>query len=281
MKKLLFLFTVLTLFFVANGAHAIAKHLIITEIAYDPDGTIIPGEFVEIFNPTGSTISVSNWTINDNAGSQTFSATIGSGDYYVFGDGAVTNRDEALSLSLNNVGGDRVILKDDSGTIKDGVYWEGNNGWSLDTGASSSLSLCRIDTDSSEDESEWIDSCTANIGDGEDQANTSSGTVNPPTIARGRLGSWLKGCKDIQAENYKPFIKHEQSKCKYSPNTSYIAVGKYGRLKLEKRFGQHIIGNLIPKKSVYTEKEETLPIINMCYSTPMICDEPLFSVLTQ
>ena len=46
------------------------NHLVISEVLYDPVGTEPDGEWIEIFNPTGSSVALSGWKLNDNSSSQ-------------------------------------------------------------------------------------------------------------------------------------------------------------------------------------------------------------------
>ncbi|RMG33884.1 MAG: hypothetical protein D6732_11180 [Methanobacteriota archaeon] len=143
-------------------------NLIITEVLYDTPGCDSTCEWVEIFNPTSTSISVAGWTLEDNTkGNALPSVTIPSGGYLVLArDNAGFQSlygflpDGLITLALGN-SGDQLTLKDDAGTVVDFVAWESYvTGWSASAVDGtihrlSDSSQMPIDTDTGSD---WADS---------------------------------------------------------------------------------------------------------------------------
>jgi signal peptidase len=125
----------------------IASNLVINEILYDTStnqnisgqGGSNRGEFLEIYNPTFSSVNVNNWIIEDNTSSETLSNfTIPAGGYLIV-TGATEAEFEAVwtvpisTQYFQSTGGtigngfandgDSVILKDSSNTIIDQISW--------------------------------------------------------------------------------------------------------------------------------------------------------------
>lgn len=114
-----------------------ANHVVISEVLIDgvnESSASNNDEFVEIYNPTNSSVDLSNWTIDyRSASGSTFNnkyifpagTIIQSHKYYLFGGGGVTNRDnssDVVILGLGNSGGG-IFLRNSSGTTVDLLGW--------------------------------------------------------------------------------------------------------------------------------------------------------------
>lgn len=141
MAKLL-LALILALLAFSQPVHAInPSEIVINEVYYDVDsshGSETTNEWIELYNPTESSIDISNWTINDNTTTRTIpstSAIPGKGivlispnsstwDYWTI-DSGVTKIVMSIGNGLSNTG-DKLILKDSSGTTIDSTSYGGN-----------------------------------------------------------------------------------------------------------------------------------------------------------
>jgi len=118
-------------------------HIVFSEVLYDSEVYYeTEGEWIELYNPTGTTVNLGGWTIEDNSNTYTIpnGTSIGSGDYLVIADGSTHFIQKYgcgphlsdLSLRLNN-DGDFLTLKNNSGTVIDQVAWESGgssvSGW--------------------------------------------------------------------------------------------------------------------------------------------------------
>lgn len=123
----------------------IATNLIINEVLYDTTSNQdVPnrgeGEFVELHNPTNSPININNWTIADNQSTETFSdITIPANGFLIISGEPLVDfqsiwtlpagtlyfdtLDAEIGGGLSN-SGDRLILKNNNGTIIDQISWE-------------------------------------------------------------------------------------------------------------------------------------------------------------
>lgn len=122
-----FLITVVVFAFFlhSKNASAATNHIVISEIQIE--GISTTDEFVELYNPTGSSQDLTGWTLYRKTGSGTVeipiataSGTIPSHGYYLFAnsnfDGGVTpDTSYAENISDNN----SVILRDNSGVLID------------------------------------------------------------------------------------------------------------------------------------------------------------------
>ena len=139
------------------------SHVIISEVLYDTPGTDSNEEWIELYNPTSSAVDLSGWTISDN--SRTY--TIASGTIILAGGFLIFARSTTgfnalygfnpdfgdLNLALGN-SGDKLSLKDSSGTEIDFVAWENYvAGWDItaSTGQTIVRTSLTIDTDSVSD----------------------------------------------------------------------------------------------------------------------------------
>lgn len=128
-------------------AVGIPKHnVVINEILYAPSGDM--PEWIELFNRTSQTISLSGWKVSD-AGTtraliQHSLPTINANSFAVVTTDTTLFKSyfpniypvyEAKFSSLNNTSADAVVLFDERGAVMDSVYykptWGGTNGFSL------------------------------------------------------------------------------------------------------------------------------------------------------
>ena len=115
--------------------------LVLAQVGYDTPGTDSVEEFVDLYNPTASAISLDGWAIADASGSWSLPAghSVGAGAYLSIardaaGFSALYGLDPdvaGMTLSLNN-SGDALWLLDDLGGEADHVAWEGfEAGWTI------------------------------------------------------------------------------------------------------------------------------------------------------
>ncbi|MHA1973179.1 MAG: fibronectin type III domain-containing protein, partial [Candidatus Hodarchaeales archaeon] len=162
-------------------------NIIITEVLYDTPGTDSDEEWLELYNPTDSAISLIGWTLTDNAGSFTLSGTVPANGYFIIarvaaGFNALYGFDpdlSGMSLYLGNTG-DQLILKDNNGVEVDFVAWEGYvTGWDVSAYHTTIYRPSETDTDTVAD---WSDSGTT--GDpGTGPYGGGGGDTTPPIVS--------------------------------------------------------------------------------------------------
>jgi len=129
----LFLISLFNVFSLAQTTN----HVVISEVLIDgvnESSASNNDEFIEIYNPTSSSVDLSNWKIDyKSASGSTFNnkyifpagTIIQSHKYYLFGGGGVSNRDnssDVVILGLGNSGGG-VFIRNSSDTIIDLLGW--------------------------------------------------------------------------------------------------------------------------------------------------------------
>jgi len=135
------------LYFIADIP--VANDVIITEIMADPSPVVgLPEvEFIEIYNRSNKYFDISNWTISDASSNAAIGSYIlvpggyviicGLGNESLF---ATSNKTVAALPAFNN-DGDAVVLKDNSGTLIDSLYFDlswyenvikDDGGWTLE-----------------------------------------------------------------------------------------------------------------------------------------------------
>jgi len=142
-----------------------ANHVVISEVYYDTSGTDSVEEYVELYNPTTSTIDISGWRVEDASRSYIIPAdsTIVPDSYFTLARNEskfLADYDKTadvgdLSISLSN-SGEQITLKDDNGIEIDFVAWENFAlGWDIvaNTGKTIQRVPVNVDTDT---DSEWI-----------------------------------------------------------------------------------------------------------------------------
>lgn len=183
---LLLIFIVGTIVAINNThANVDGTNIIITEVLYDAPNSDATEEWIELYNPTDTAISIDGWYINDNYDSYSLSGTIDAHGYMVLARDANAfynlygfyPDDSSLSLALSN-SGDVLRLYDSTGTEVDMVAWENYvSGWDVSAVDTTIHRISAIDTDSVSD---WEDSGT--LGD-PGSGNYGGGTdTTPPTV---------------------------------------------------------------------------------------------------
>ncbi len=109
-----------------------AENVLINEVLYDPIGTDTGKEFIELYNPTDSDVSLENWSIETGNGANADDWSVGwtgiegnkirAGGYFLIGESGVNDTDYSVNLDLQN-GPDSVRLKDGDGGVIDTLGW--------------------------------------------------------------------------------------------------------------------------------------------------------------
>jgi hypothetical protein len=113
-----------------DGNYSIAPQVVINEVAWSGSSASAYDEWIELYNTTGSSISLTGWKIVDDGGAQTYnlSGTIAAGGYYLIERVAavtsVTGDINIAGISLANTG-DTLELQNASGTRVDIVNSSG------------------------------------------------------------------------------------------------------------------------------------------------------------
>lgn len=135
-----------------------AADLLVSEVLYDAPNNDSTEEFVELYNPGCSAISLNTYSLSDNAGSFNLSGTIAAGGYAtvarntsgftaLFGQAPTVT---GMTLALGN-SGDRMILKNNGSEI-DRVAWENKDpGWGINAKNVSIARSSQTDTNSVND----------------------------------------------------------------------------------------------------------------------------------
>jgi hypothetical protein len=160
---------------------ASSSTLLISEVLYDALGAEPDEEWIELYNNASMPIELTDWTISDNLSTDVISPTVtipvgdclviaASEDFYIsypdFPGAIVFVADGRIGNGLGNAG-DRLILKDDEGTVIDQMsYGTDTTAFDpacLDVAAGHSLerSPANVDTNTAED---WIDQESPNPG---------------------------------------------------------------------------------------------------------------------
>lgn len=105
--------------------------VIINEIFFDPVGTDSPNEWIELYNPTDITVSMTNWKIHVAGSSftesSTFTGQIPSHEYFLICESNVPNCNLYVSkIAMQNGGGatDAISILENSGNIVDQVFYD-------------------------------------------------------------------------------------------------------------------------------------------------------------
>ncbi len=171
--------------------------VIISEIMPDPDAVSdADGEYIELFNTTGQSISIDGWAISDAGGSPSSisQVTIPAGGFVVLCRNATTSENggidcaDSFSSAVNN-GTETITLQDGNGDTVNQITYDLNSGnWPDPTGAS--LEYTGAPGDDNSMESHWQKATTRTgdfAGDGGDfgspNANAEGGQL-PVDLAR-------------------------------------------------------------------------------------------------
>jgi beta-lactamase superfamily II metal-dependent hydrolase len=141
---------------------AAPSSLRIVQVAYDTPGDDLLEEFVDLYNPTASPVSLDGWSLADGAAAWSFPAglTLAPGDYLSVAKDAAGFRAlyglepdvEGMSISLNNTGDELALLE--AGVEVDYLAWESYAvGWTLTAPIGDALERVDhdLDTDSAAD----------------------------------------------------------------------------------------------------------------------------------
>ncbi len=134
------LFTSFLLPLLATPALTAESDILIHEIMYNPAVTNTGGEFVEIYNGGSTPVDVSGWQLEDSLQvmfTLPSSTTIAAGGYLVFYDDAAAIVFYGLNTANSfgpytgglDGGGERIALKNASGTVIDEVIYDDNWPW--------------------------------------------------------------------------------------------------------------------------------------------------------
>lgn len=147
------------------------SELIISEVNYDSDGDNNPSNWLEIYNPNGTEVDLSNFKIN-NKGDQYVipqGTTIGAMDYLVFADSlnkftfimeCPPENTHPFDTELNfSNGGDLISIysgfSNDYGCLVDSVRYDNKAPWPIDIGGSGfTIELKNVNLDNS-DPANW------------------------------------------------------------------------------------------------------------------------------
>ncbi len=155
----------------AVNAPTLHDEIVITEIMAAPPSNHADGEFVELYNRSGTTVSLAGWRFVDGISFDFPNiATLGAGQYLVLAKnpaymtanyGAIANLYGPFSGTLKD-GGELLRLEDERGNLADSVDYNNGGQWPSETsGAGSSLELIHPDMDNSQPSS-WRASDEAN-----------------------------------------------------------------------------------------------------------------------
>lgn len=142
-----------------------ARTVIINEVAWAGTTSSLTGdEWIELYNPTSATISITGWTLKaaDGSPSITLNGTILAGGYFLLerdDDTTVSDipADQVYTGELSN-GGEALSLRDGSGTVIDTAN---GNGGSWPKGSSSTYATMERIGTSTESDSGWLTNTSA------------------------------------------------------------------------------------------------------------------------
>lgn len=108
--------------------------VIINEIFFDPIGTDSPNEWIELYNPTDTSITMTNWKIlvagSNFVESSIFTGQIPSHEYFLICENNVQNCNVNVSkIAMQNGGGatDALSILDNTAQIVDQVFYDTPN----------------------------------------------------------------------------------------------------------------------------------------------------------
>ena len=193
----------------ANGGTTLcsglsAGNLVITEIMQNPSAGVANdsiGEYVEIYNTTGSAINLTGLTLRDKDGESHIIASgmIASGEYYILARtaslfdsiGVMPDYVYGSGFQLANTA-DEVILQCGT-TIVDSVGYDSGASWTLGNGASLNLNPSNLNATDNDNPMNWclststIGAMNADLGT-PGAANDACGSVSIPTVVLNEIG---------------------------------------------------------------------------------------------
>ena len=114
----------------------------LNEVMFDPAlaGDDAELEWLELYNAGAAPVELTGWTLSDNSAADTLpsltlasrgyvviAASVGFRDAYPAFDGPVVFLDDRIGTGLANAG-DRLLLRDSSGKLADGISWGDDEG---------------------------------------------------------------------------------------------------------------------------------------------------------
>ncbi len=119
--------------------------VVINEFMADPDSVgDTNGEYIELYNSTGSSVSLASWTLESTSQSAcTLSGSIAAGGYFTICNDSNTSTNGNYTCDvvcysaapfLANTGNDTIIIKNGGGTLIDEVYYDLSTSWSITAG---------------------------------------------------------------------------------------------------------------------------------------------------
>jgi len=151
---------------------AVAGTVVITELMFDPASvTDSSGEYVELFNVTGSDIDINGWTLRDDESDRHVILNGGpliipAHGFLVLGvladselnGGVPVDYEYGYDFDLDDIA-DEVILED-GGTVVDQVRYDLRTGWPLKTGHAMNLDPTAFDAAANDSASNWCEATT-------------------------------------------------------------------------------------------------------------------------
>jgi beta-lactamase superfamily II metal-dependent hydrolase len=161
-----------------DGNYSVAPQVVINEVAWPGSSSNSLDEWIELYNTTGSAISLTGWKIVDDAGAQTYnlSGTIAAGGYFLI-ERTTTSTSVAGDLTIAGISlantGDTLELQNAAGTRIDIVNTSGG-AW-LGGSATGYYSMERVSAAGSGDlASNWA----SNNGVTRNGTNSGGGPIN-------------------------------------------------------------------------------------------------------
>lgn len=205
-----------TLFFLLKTSPAFADSLVLNELMAHPS---LGDDWIEIYNPTASSVDLNNWTLVDSTSSmKTLTGSISAGGFVTFD---VSNR-------LNN-GGDTVYLKDTSAVTIDSYTY------STDPGLDKSLGR-------SPDGGSWATLTTSSKGSA--NGGTSSSAPTPtPTSSPSTSSSFTISGVPSSIDSTQTFSVAVNLNLSDNPNTKFYLKGAFKRVDSANYFGLTKVGS--------------------------------------
>jgi hypothetical protein len=166
----------------------VGGELVITEFLQNPGGNDANREWVEIYNTTGSPVSLQGWQVSD-ASSDSFVITqplvVPSLDYVVLGETTDTTANGNApvdygyggSMTLGN-DDDEIYLTSPEGTLIDAVEYDGGPSYPDPDGASSNLDAASLTAVANDSGGSWCTSTAGAYGNGGDLGTPGFGNVS-------------------------------------------------------------------------------------------------------
>lgn len=164
--------------YATDGVHGVAPRVLINEVAWPGSSANSSDEWIELYNTTGSAISLTGWRIVDDAGTQTYnlSGIIAAGGYYLIerttATTSVAGDITIAGLALANTG-DSLELQDAGGGRVDFVNF-GGGAWYAGTTSGYYTMERKVATGGGSTASNWAN----NDGVTRNGTNSGGGAIN-------------------------------------------------------------------------------------------------------